>query len=151
MVSGGDFHASIVQHQRRNCRWVAGRGGGRSGPGGSVPIRNRTYRGDDAGPPKPSPSTTTGPRLCGPSARIRHTSATPSTRIRNASGSALLLRRASPGAHRPVRRLSAAAAFGQVTTVTTESDVAAAVYRAANDASGQLRSPAGADALALAR
>jgi short-subunit dehydrogenase len=33
--------------------------------------------------------------------------------------------------------------------VTTESDVADAVYRAANDASGQLRFPAGPDAVAL--
>jgi hypothetical protein len=33
--------------------------------------------------------------------------------------------------------------------VTTESDVADAVWRAANDVSGQLRFPAGADALAL--
>jgi NAD(P)-dependent dehydrogenase (short-subunit alcohol dehydrogenase family) len=41
------------------------------------------------------------------------------------------------------------ASFAQVTTVTTESDVAEAVYRAANDASGQLRFPAGADAVAL--
>jgi hypothetical protein len=38
----------------------------------------------------------------------------------------------------------------QVTTVTRESDVAEAVYRAANDASGQLRFPAGPDAVALA-
>jgi hypothetical protein len=37
-----------------------------------------------------------------------------------------------------------------VTTVTKESDVAEAVYRAANDASGQLRFPAGPDAVALA-
>ena len=36
------------------------------------------------------------------------------------------------------------------TAVTTESDVAEVVWRAANDASGQLRFPAGADALALA-
>jgi hypothetical protein len=35
--------------------------------------------------------------------------------------------------------------------VTTESDVAEAVWRAANDTSGQLRFPAGADAVALAR
>ncbi len=41
------------------------------------------------------------------------------------------------------------AAFGQPAAVTTESDVAEAVYRAANDASGQLRFPAGADAVAL--
>jgi short-subunit dehydrogenase len=42
------------------------------------------------------------------------------------------------------------AAFAQPAAVTTESDVAEAVYRAANDASGQLRFPAGADAVALA-
>jgi short-subunit dehydrogenase len=40
--------------------------------------------------------------------------------------------------------------FAQVTTVTKESDVAEAVYRAANDASAQLRFPAGLDAVALA-
>jgi len=42
------------------------------------------------------------------------------------------------------------AAFAQPTAVTFESDVAEAVYRAANDTSGQLRFPAGADAVALA-
>ena len=42
------------------------------------------------------------------------------------------------------------ASFAQVTAVTTASDVAEAVYRAANDTSGQLRFPAGADAVALA-
>jgi short-subunit dehydrogenase len=41
------------------------------------------------------------------------------------------------------------ASFAQATKVTTESDVAEAVYRAANDASGQLRFPAGPDAVAL--
>jgi NAD(P)-dependent dehydrogenase (short-subunit alcohol dehydrogenase family) len=41
--------------------------------------------------------------------------------------------------------------FAQVTAVTKASDVADAVYRAANDASGQLRFPAGADAVALAQ
>ena len=41
--------------------------------------------------------------------------------------------------------------FSQVTTVTTESDVAETVYRAATDTSGQLRFPAGPDAVALAR
>lgn len=34
--------------------------------------------------------------------------------------------------------------------VTTESDVAEAVWRAANDTSGQMRFPAGPDAVALA-
>jgi short-subunit dehydrogenase len=43
------------------------------------------------------------------------------------------------------------AAFAQVTAATTEADVAEAVYRAANDVSGQLRFPAGADAVALAQ
>jgi NAD(P)-dependent dehydrogenase (short-subunit alcohol dehydrogenase family) len=43
------------------------------------------------------------------------------------------------------------ASFTQPAAVTRESDVAEAVWRAANDASGQLRFPAGADAVALAR
>ena len=43
------------------------------------------------------------------------------------------------------------ASFAQVTTWTKESDVADAVYRAANDRSGQLRFPAGPDAVALAQ
>jgi NAD(P)-dependent dehydrogenase (short-subunit alcohol dehydrogenase family) len=43
------------------------------------------------------------------------------------------------------------AAFAQPALVTTESDVAEAVWRAANDDSAQLRFPAGADAVALAR
>lgn len=42
------------------------------------------------------------------------------------------------------------AQFTQVSAFTTESDVAQAVWRAAHDQSGQLRFPAGADALALA-
>lgn len=41
-------------------------------------------------------------------------------------------------------------AFGQATVFTTESDVAETVYRAATDTSGQLRFPAGADAVELA-
>jgi len=41
------------------------------------------------------------------------------------------------------------ASFGQVTTVTRESDVAEGVWRAANDATGTLRFPAGPDAVAL--
>jgi NAD(P)-dependent dehydrogenase (short-subunit alcohol dehydrogenase family) len=41
------------------------------------------------------------------------------------------------------------AAFARPSAVTTELDVADAVWRAANDASGQLRFPAGADAMAL--
>jgi len=43
------------------------------------------------------------------------------------------------------------ASFAQATTVTTEADVAETVYRAATDTSGQLRFPAGADAIALAQ
>jgi NAD(P)-dependent dehydrogenase (short-subunit alcohol dehydrogenase family) len=43
------------------------------------------------------------------------------------------------------------ASFAQPAAVTIESDVAEAVYRAATDASGQLRFPAGADAVALAQ
>jgi NAD(P)-dependent dehydrogenase (short-subunit alcohol dehydrogenase family) len=43
------------------------------------------------------------------------------------------------------------AAFAEPAAVTTESDVADAVWRAATDASRQLRFPAGADAVALAR
>jgi NAD(P)-dependent dehydrogenase (short-subunit alcohol dehydrogenase family) len=43
------------------------------------------------------------------------------------------------------------ASFANVTTVTTESDVAEAVFRAANDTSEQLRFPAGPDAVALTK
>jgi NAD(P)-dependent dehydrogenase (short-subunit alcohol dehydrogenase family) len=43
------------------------------------------------------------------------------------------------------------AAFAQPAAVTVESDVAEAVWRAVNDATGQLRFPAGADAVALAQ
>jgi len=43
------------------------------------------------------------------------------------------------------------AAMTQPTAVTTAADVAEAVWRAAHDASGQLRFPAGADAVALAQ
>lgn len=43
------------------------------------------------------------------------------------------------------------ASFGQPAAVTKESDVAEAVWRAANDTSGKLRFPAGPDAVALAR
>ncbi len=43
------------------------------------------------------------------------------------------------------------AAFAQPAMVTKESDVAEAVWTAANDTTGQLRFPAGADAVALAR
>jgi NAD(P)-dependent dehydrogenase (short-subunit alcohol dehydrogenase family) len=43
------------------------------------------------------------------------------------------------------------AAFARPTAVTSESDVAGVVWRAANDTTGQLRFPAGADAVALAQ
>ena len=43
------------------------------------------------------------------------------------------------------------AAYAQPAQVTKESDVAEAVWLAANDTSGQLRFPAGADAVALAQ
>lgn len=43
------------------------------------------------------------------------------------------------------------AAFTQPGAVTTEADVAEGVWRAANDTTGQLRFPAGADAVALAQ
>jgi NAD(P)-dependent dehydrogenase (short-subunit alcohol dehydrogenase family) len=51
----------------------------------------------------------------------------------------------APFAHRVL------AGFEQPEAVTRESDVAEAVWRAANDTSGQLRFPAGPDALALAQ
>jgi NAD(P)-dependent dehydrogenase (short-subunit alcohol dehydrogenase family) len=54
-----------------------------------------------------------------------------------------------PEAYAPYAQ-SIFASLTQVTAVTTEADVADAVWRAANDSSGQLRFPAGADALALA-
>jgi len=43
------------------------------------------------------------------------------------------------------------AAFEQTSVVTTEQDVAAGVWRAVNDETGQLRFPAGADAVTLAQ
>jgi NAD(P)-dependent dehydrogenase (short-subunit alcohol dehydrogenase family) len=43
------------------------------------------------------------------------------------------------------------AGLGNLTAVTTAEDVAEAVWRAANDATGQLRYPAGADAIALSQ
>jgi NAD(P)-dependent dehydrogenase (short-subunit alcohol dehydrogenase family) len=56
-----------------------------------------------------------------------------------------------PAAYAPFsQRMLASLAQGSA-AVTTESDVAEAVWRAANDASGQLRFPAGADAVALAQ
>jgi len=43
------------------------------------------------------------------------------------------------------------AGFADLKAVTTEGDVAEAVWQAAVDGSGQFRFPAGADAVALAR
>ena len=43
------------------------------------------------------------------------------------------------------------AGYANPPLMTTEADVAEAVWRAANDMSGQLRFPAGADAVALAQ
>ena len=42
------------------------------------------------------------------------------------------------------------ASLGQMAALTTAPDVAKVVWRAVNDTSGQLRYPAGADAVALA-
>ena len=56
-----------------------------------------------------------------------------------------------PEAYAPfAQRIFASLAQGPA-AVTTESDVAEVVWRAANDVSGQLRFPAGADAMALAQ
>jgi NAD(P)-dependent dehydrogenase (short-subunit alcohol dehydrogenase family) len=55
-----------------------------------------------------------------------------------------------PEAYAPFAQ-SVFAALGQLAAVTSETDVAEAVWMAANDVSGQLRFPAGADAVALAR
>jgi NAD(P)-dependent dehydrogenase (short-subunit alcohol dehydrogenase family) len=54
-----------------------------------------------------------------------------------------------PPAYAPFAQ-SVFAAFTSPAAVTTEADVAEAVWRAASDATGQLRFPAGADAVALA-
>ena len=43
------------------------------------------------------------------------------------------------------------ASLGQPVAVTSESDVAEMVWRAANDSTGKLRFPAGPDAVALAQ
>jgi NAD(P)-dependent dehydrogenase (short-subunit alcohol dehydrogenase family) len=55
-----------------------------------------------------------------------------------------------PEPYAPLAR-SIFASIGAPAAVTTEADVAEAVWRAVNDASGQLRFPAGADAVALAQ
>lgn len=55
-----------------------------------------------------------------------------------------------PDAYGPFAQ-SVFAAFTQPSAVTLESEVAEAAWHAANDLSGQLRFPAGRDAMALAR
>ncbi|HYU98431.1 MAG TPA: SDR family oxidoreductase, partial [Pyrinomonadaceae bacterium] len=72
----------------------------------------------------------------------------PSTGFTNNSGSRMngLL----PEAYAPFAQ-RVFADFAQPTAVTTELDVAEVVWRAANDATGQLRFPAGPDAVALAQ
>jgi NAD(P)-dependent dehydrogenase (short-subunit alcohol dehydrogenase family) len=72
----------------------------------------------------------------------------PTTRFTSNSGSRL--EGLIPEAYAPFAQ-SVFASFTQPAAVTTESDVAQAVWRAANDSSGQLRFPAGADAVALAQ
>ncbi len=56
-----------------------------------------------------------------------------------------------PEAYAPFAQRIFASMAQAPAAVTTESDVAEAVYRAVNDTSGQLRFPAGADAVALAQ
>jgi short-subunit dehydrogenase len=56
-----------------------------------------------------------------------------------------------PEAYAPLAERTLASMAHGPAAVTSESDVAGVVWRAANDASGQLRFPAGPDAVALAR
>lgn len=56
-----------------------------------------------------------------------------------------------PEAYAPFAQRIFALLVQSAAAVTTESDVAEVVWRTANDASGQLRFPAGADAVALAQ
>jgi NAD(P)-dependent dehydrogenase (short-subunit alcohol dehydrogenase family) len=72
----------------------------------------------------------------------------PTTRF--TSNGALRMQRLIPEAYAPFAE-PIFAAFAQPSAITTESDVAEMVWRAANDTTGQLRFPAGADALALAQ
>jgi NAD(P)-dependent dehydrogenase (short-subunit alcohol dehydrogenase family) len=73
----------------------------------------------------------------------------PTTRFTNNGGSRM--DGLFPDSYAAFTKPVVVAAFAQVTTVTKESDVAEAVCRAAADESGQLRFPAGADAIALAQ
>jgi NAD(P)-dependent dehydrogenase (short-subunit alcohol dehydrogenase family) len=72
----------------------------------------------------------------------------PSTRF--ASNGAPRMEGLLPEAYAPFAQ-RVFASIGQPSAVTKVTDVAEAVWRAANDESGQLRFPAGADAVALAR
>jgi len=72
----------------------------------------------------------------------------PSTRF--TQNTELRIEEMIPEAYAPFAQ-SILAAFAQPAAVTTEADVAEAVWRAANDTSGQLRFPAGPDAIALAQ
>jgi NAD(P)-dependent dehydrogenase (short-subunit alcohol dehydrogenase family) len=72
----------------------------------------------------------------------------PSTRF--ASNGGARMQGLIPEAYAPFAQ-SVCASFMQATSVTTESDVAEVVWRAAGDESAQLRYPAGADAVALAQ
>ncbi len=73
----------------------------------------------------------------------------PTTRFTSNSGSRM--EGLIPEAYAPFAQRIFALLTQEPAAVTTESDVAEAVWRAANDASGQLRFPAGADAVALAQ
>jgi NAD(P)-dependent dehydrogenase (short-subunit alcohol dehydrogenase family) len=73
----------------------------------------------------------------------------PTTRFTSNTGSRL--EGLIPEAYAPFAQSILASLTQGPAAVTTESDVAAAGWRAANDTSGQLRFPAGADAVALAR
>jgi NAD(P)-dependent dehydrogenase (short-subunit alcohol dehydrogenase family) len=72
----------------------------------------------------------------------------PTTRFTQNSGTRM--DNTIPQAYAPFAQ-TVLAAFTQPAAVTSESDVADAVWRAANDEYGQLRFPAGADAVALAQ
>ena len=73
----------------------------------------------------------------------------PTTRFTSNTGSRM--EGLIPEAYAPFAQSTFASLAQGPAAVTTESDVAEAVWRAANDASGQLRFPAGADAVALAQ
>lgn len=73
----------------------------------------------------------------------------PSTAFTKNSGSRL--EGLIPEAYAPLAQRSFAALGREPAALTTEADVAHAVWQALNDGAGQLRFPAGADAVALAR